>query len=122
MFQLVCINLYKWQSQVLWACIWRQIFSNLNDSDSDESDVESSEVLAVKRSRSSFVWKYDAAYLHFGFIARDDAGVPKPQCVVCGVVLSYESMKPSHLKRHLLQNIKKLVLSQKSFLKGNEVN
>ena len=58
-------------------------------------------VLAVKRSRSSFIRKCDAAYLHFGFIATDDAGVPKPQCVVCGVVLGNDSIKPSHLKSHL---------------------
>ena len=79
----------------------RQTFSDLNGSDSDESDVGSSEMLAVKRSLSSFVWEYDAAYLHFGFVATDDAGVPKSQCVVCGVVLSNDSMKPSHLNRHL---------------------
>ena len=79
----------------------RQTFSDLNCSDSEESGVGSSEVLAVKRSRLSFVRKYDAAYLHFGFIATDDAGVPKPQCVVCGVVLGNDSIKPSHLKRHL---------------------
>ena len=59
-------------------------------------------MLAVKGSRSSFVRKYDAAYLHFGFIATGNAGVlPKPQCVVCGVVLGNDSIKPSHLKRHL---------------------
>ena len=79
----------------------RKTFSVLNVSHSNESYVESSEVLAVKRSRSSFVRKYIAAYLHFWFIATDDDGVLKPQCVVCGVVLSNDSMKPSHLKRHL---------------------
>ena len=56
----------------------RQIFSDLNGSDSEESGFGSSKVLAVKRIRSSFVLKYNAAYLHFGFIATDDAGVPKP--------------------------------------------
>ena len=43
----------------------RQTFSDLNRFDSDESDAGSSEVLAVK-SGLRFVWKYDAAYLHFG--------------------------------------------------------
>ena len=43
----------------------------------------------------------DPSYLKFGFIGADEAGVQKPQCVVCGVVLSNDSMKPSNLKRHL---------------------
>ena len=38
----------------------RQAFSELNGSDSDERDVGSSKVLAIKRSRSSFRRKYDA--------------------------------------------------------------
>ena len=44
----------------------------------------------IKRSQSNFVWKHNALYLHvyFGFIATDDTGVPKLQCVVCGVVLA----------------------------------
>ena len=47
-------------------------------------------------------------YLYFGFIAADDAGLPKPLCVVCGVVLGNDSMKPSHLKRHLHSNHKEI--------------
>ena len=67
----------------------------------NESDAGSTEVLTAKRSRSTFVRKYDPSYLKFGFIAADEAGVQKPQCVVCGVVLSNDSMKPSNLKRRL---------------------
>ena len=78
-------------------------------------------MLTAKSRRSTFVQKYDPSYLKFGFIGTDEAGVQKPQCVVCGVVLSNDSMKPSNLKRHI-QNIKIIVLSKKSFLKGNKVN
>ena len=74
-------------------------------------------MLVVKRSRSSFVRKYDAAYLHFGSIATDDAGVPKPQCVVCGVALGNTSMKPSHLKRHLHSKHKEIRTKPKVFFK-----
>ena len=93
----------------------RQTFSDLNGSDSEESGVGSSEVLSVKRSRSSFVRKYDAGYLHFGFIATDDAVVPKPQCVIGGVVLGNDSMKPSHLKRHLHLKHKEISTKPKEF-------
>ena len=93
----------------------RQTFSDPNGSDSEESGVGSSEVLAVTRSRSSFVWKYDAAYLHFDFIATDDAGVSKPQYVVCRVVLGNDSMKPSHLKRHLHSKHKEISIKPKEF-------
>uniref|UniRef100_A0A1Y1L4N5 BED-type domain-containing protein n=1 Tax=Photinus pyralis TaxID=7054 RepID=A0A1Y1L4N5_PHOPY len=40
---------------------------------------------------------YDDNYLKYGFTAINN----KPQCVICGDVLSSESMKPSKLKRHL---------------------
>ena len=95
--------------------IKRQTFSDLNGSDSDKSDVRSSEVLVVKISGSSFLWKYDPAYLHFGFIATDDAGVCKPQCFVCGVALSNDSMKSSHLNRHLHLKHKNSTKQKESF-------
>ena len=94
----------------------KQTFSNLNGFDSEESDAESSEELAVKGNRSSFLRKYDAAYLHFGFIATDDTSVSKPQCVVCGVVLSNDSVKPSQLKRHLHSKHKEISTTPKEFL------
>ena len=49
------------------------------------------------------------------------AGMPKPQCVDCGVVLSNDSMKPSHLKRHLHSKYK-ISTKPKEFLKGYEMN
>ena len=84
----------------------RQSVSDLGDCDLNESDAGSTEVLTAKRSRSTFVRKYNPSYLKFGFIAAMCCllcmlFVQKPQCVVCGVVLSNDSMKPSNLKRHL---------------------
>lgn len=40
---------------------------------------------------------YDDNYLKYGFTVMNN----KPQCVICGEVLSRESMKPSKLMRHL---------------------
>lgn len=40
---------------------------------------------------------YDDSYLKYGFTVINN----KPQCVICGDVLSRESMKPSKLMRHL---------------------
>jgi len=40
-------------------------------------------------------------YIKFGFTSLLSNGVEKPQCVLCNVVLSAESMKPSKLKRYL---------------------
>lgn len=45
--------------------------------------------------------KYFEEYLKFGFTSIVSNGIEKPQCVLCNVVLSAESMKPSKLKRHL---------------------
>ena len=45
--------------------------------------------------------KYDEEYLKFGFTRIVNNGIEKPQCVLCNVVLSAESMRPSKLKRHL---------------------
>ena len=71
----------------------RQSVSDLDKSDSNENDAGSSKVLTTKRSRSTFVRKYDPSYLKFGFIGANEAGVQKPQCLVCGVVLSNETFK-----------------------------
>ena len=75
---------------------WQSV-SNLDDSDSNESDTgsnEATEVLTAKRNRSTFVQKYDPSYLKFGFIGADEASVQIPHCVVCGVALSNDSIKP----------------------------
>ena len=82
----------------------RQSVSDLDDSESNETDagsIEMTEVLTPKRSRSTFAQNYDQSHLKFGFIGADEAGVQKPHCVVCGVVLSNDSIKPSNLKKTL---------------------
>ncbi|XP_043914064.1 zinc finger BED domain-containing protein 5-like [Protopterus annectens] len=45
--------------------------------------------------------KYSDGYLKYGFSYVGNEDCPKPQCVVCGEVLSNGSMKPSLLLRHL---------------------
>ena len=45
--------------------------------------------------------KYSKEYLKFGFTSIVSHGTQKPQCVLCNVVLSAESLNPSKLKRHL---------------------
>ena len=82
----------------------RQSVSDLDDSESNETDARSTEmteVLTPKRSCSTFARKYEPLHLKFGFIGADEAGVQNPHCVVCGVVLSNDSMKPSNLKKTL---------------------
>ncbi|XP_075833987.1 protein FAM200C-like isoform X1 [Microtus pennsylvanicus] len=44
--------------------------------------------------------RYSEEFLRYGFTSKTTAGVEKPQCVICGDVLSAESMKPNKLKRH----------------------
>uniref|UniRef100_A0A672FBK0 C2H2-type domain-containing protein n=1 Tax=Salarias fasciatus TaxID=181472 RepID=A0A672FBK0_SALFA len=60
----------------------------------------SSAIISNKRRKT--VRKYDSSYLQFGFSWSGTEEEPRPQCVVCGDVLSNESMKPAHLRRHLL--------------------
>jgi hypothetical protein len=45
--------------------------------------------------------KYFPSYLQMGFSVLNKDGEDRPQCVLCGEVLSDESMKPSKLIRHL---------------------
>ena len=96
----------------------RQSVSDLDDSESNETDAgstEMTEVLTPKRSCSTFVRKYDPSHLKFGFIGADEAGVQKQHCVVCGVVLSNDSMKPSNLKRRLRSKHKDYSSKPKEF-------
>ena len=51
--------------------------------------------------RRKMIRKYDQSYLGFGFSWNGTERDPTPQWVVCGDVISNESMKPAHPKRHL---------------------
>ena len=59
---------------------------------------EKSPVDSLQRSAKR---KYDANYIAFGFTEVYEKGEPRPKCVLCGLVLSNESLRPSKLKNHL---------------------
>jgi hypothetical protein len=48
--------------------------------------------------------KHKDDYINFGFSLTGEEDNPKPQCLVCGVILSNQSMDPNKLKRHLELN------------------
>ena len=48
--------------------------------------------------------KYNDDYLNFEFTFIGDESNQVPQCIVCGLTLSNESMVLNKLKRHLEQN------------------
>ena len=43
------------------------------------------------------VRKYDDKFIKFGFTYVVEGDIEKPQCIICSVVLSAESMKPNKL-------------------------
>ena len=57
--------------------------------------------MASKRSNSEMVKirGYSSDYLKYGFM-ESQIDKTKPECIICGDVLSNECMKPSKLKRH----------------------
>lgn len=78
-----------------------------SDIESDDADDNSSPLVSnvnkssqLKKKRS-FTRKYDAAYLKFGFVSVGEEHSPEPLCVICGVKLSNDAMKPAKLMRHL---------------------
>ena len=44
--------------------------------------------------------KYSEEFLRYGFTFIVEAGIEKPQCVICNEIMSAESMKPNEMKRH----------------------
>ena len=44
--------------------------------------------------------KYSEEFLKYGFTFIVEAGIEKPQCVICNEIMSAESMKPKKMKRH----------------------
>ncbi|XP_045879542.1 zinc finger MYM-type protein 6 isoform X1 [Meles meles] len=57
----------------------------------------------AKKKRIGFFQTYDAEYLKVGFIICPGSkeSSPRPQCVICGEILSTENMKPANLSNHL---------------------
>ncbi|XP_064349848.1 zinc finger MYM-type protein 6 isoform X2 [Camelus dromedarius] len=57
----------------------------------------------AKKKRVGFFQTYDAEYLKVGFIIYPGSkeSSPRPQCVICGEILSSENMKPANLSHHL---------------------
>ncbi|XP_032244048.1 zinc finger MYM-type protein 6 isoform X1 [Phoca vitulina] len=57
----------------------------------------------AKKKRIGFFQTYDAEYLKVGFIICPGSkeSSPRPQCVICGEILSTENMKPANLSHHL---------------------
>ncbi|XP_039706858.1 zinc finger MYM-type protein 6 isoform X1 [Pteropus medius] len=68
----------------------------------EKSDVELDSPPA-KKKRIGFFQTYDAEYLKVGFIICPGSkeSSPRPQCVICGEILSAENMKPADLSHHL---------------------
>ncbi|XP_017830029.1 zinc finger MYM-type protein 6 isoform X2 [Callithrix jacchus] len=56
-----------------------------------------------KKKRLGFFQTYDTEYLKVGFIICPGSkeSSPRPQCVICGEILSSENMKPANLSHHL---------------------
>ncbi|KAF6346063.1 hypothetical protein mRhiFer1_018693 [Rhinolophus ferrumequinum] len=68
----------------------------------EQSDMELDSPPA-KKKRVGFFQTYDAEYLKVGFIICPGSkeSSPRPQCVICGEILSAENMKPADLSHHL---------------------
>lgn len=59
--------------------------------------------LSPKKKKGTFIRNYNDDYIKYGFICYYSGSnpVPKPQCVLCSVILSNEMMKTAKLIRHL---------------------
>nr|XP_014719508.2 LOW QUALITY PROTEIN: zinc finger MYM-type protein 6 [Equus asinus] len=57
----------------------------------------------AKKKRIGFFQTCDVEYLKVGFIICPGSkeSLPRPQCVICGEILSTENMKPANLSHHL---------------------
>lgn len=66
--------------------------------------------------------KYCEEYIKYGFSYVGDKNCPKPQCIVCGDILSNGCMKPSLLLRHLQTKHANYKNKDPSFFKRLEKN
>ncbi|XP_032351767.1 zinc finger MYM-type protein 6 isoform X3 [Camelus ferus] len=79
-----------------------QIFHSDISMPNEKNDAELDSPPA-KKKRVGFFQTYDAEYLKVGFIIYPGSkeSSPRPQCVICGEILSSENMKPANLSHHL---------------------
>jgi len=77
-----------------------QVESRESESDSDVPRKLQKAEPSSSKAKTKPARQYDDSYIEFGFINNDGL----PQCVLCSVCLSKDSMKPSNLKRHLKTN------------------
>ena len=76
-----------------------EVANSQGDPSASACSVLSSDASAPASKRRKTVRKYDSIYINLGFTWSGAEDEPRPQCVVCGDVLSNGSMKPSHLMR-----------------------
>ena len=74
--------------------------NNLEENKPFLSSVTASVLKASTSKKRKVIRKYADAYLKFGFSWTGDEAEPIPLCVICYEILSNDSMKPSHFKRH----------------------
>ena len=69
---------------------------HLKNDDRENMSVDISGVMgqsSKRRKQISYARKYDCSYIQFEFCSNGDNGVEKPQCVICGEILSNDAMK-----------------------------
>lgn len=75
------------------------------DSSTTSPSLSQSSVLSNKRKMNDETTvkcrKYKNDYSNFRFKCTSDERNQKPQCIICGITLSNESMIPNKLLRHL---------------------
>lgn len=106
MYYFFLILICRWLNKLHWTFLSkkkkRYTFSDYSSSNKrNYNNGSHSEEVKTKRIHTSFTQKYDPSYIEFGFAAIIGGDVLKPQCIICGDVLSNKAMKPSKLKRHL---------------------
>lgn len=75
-----------------------------NDLNSASSSVVSGNDDSEVSKKRAVLRKYCDEYLQYGFTWRGDEHKQNPECLVCGSILSNQSMVPNKLKRHLESN------------------
>ena len=72
----------------------------LSEEDENSELVTCSKETDKVKKYQSFTQKYNPQYLKYWFVSVGDIINPEPMCVICGVTLSNNAMKPSKLICH----------------------